>query len=185
MIAFFHHLKYYFFRVEGGYSDESNLISRKTPIFYETVKNLYKISNETRQHKNKYIDFRTGPLYVNQVLKTGIPLPQHTKDNHIFEGRGSLTKQEAIHFSAKRGSNINLNTVFDKPKYFKECKTDDIHNPNLTISSHPVQAFQCVRSNSGTWEAHDLGKVYAIFAMDGSHFPGYLYPDVEWPNYHI
>jgi hypothetical protein len=157
------------------------LISRKKPFFYENVKNLYKISNETRQHKNKYIDFRTGPLYVNQVLKTGIPLPQHTKDNHIFEGRGSLTKEEAIHFSAKRGSNINLNTVFEKPKYFKECKTDDIHNPNLTISSQPVQAFQCIKNNYGEWEAHSLGKVHAIFAMNGSHFPGYLYEDVEWP----
>ncbi len=180
MIAFFYHLKYYFFSVEGGYSDESDLISRKKPFFYETVKNLYKISNETRQHKNKYIDFRTGPLYVNQVLMTGIPLPQHTRDNHIFEGRGNLTKQEAIHFSAK-----NLNTVFEKPKYFKECKTDDIHNPNLTISSQPVQAFQCIKNNYGDWEAHSLGKVCyfcsLVFAMNGSHFPGYLYEDVEWP----
>ncbi len=145
----------------------------------------YKISDEERQPKNKYIYFQTEPLYVDQVLQTGITLPQETEKKHIYEGRGILTKQEAINLSAERGSNISLNTVFEKPKHFKVCKTDDILNPNLTISSHPVQAFQCVRSNSGTWEAHDLGKVYAIFAMEGSHFPGYLYPDVKWPNYHI
>jgi hypothetical protein len=145
----------------------------------------YILSNEDKQPKNKYINFRTGPLYVDQVLQTGITLPQETRLKHIYEGKRNFTKKGATTLSAERGSNINLNTVFEKPKHFKVCRTDDILYPNLTISSHTVQAFQCVRSNSGTWEAHDLGKVYAIFAMDGSHFPGYLYPDVEWPNYHI
>ena len=83
--------------------------------------------------------------------------------------------------SAERSSNIDRNTIFMKPKHFRFCKTDDEQSPNLTISSHPVQAFQCVRSNNGVWEASNLGKVYAIFSLNGSHFPGYLYEDVEWP----
>jgi hypothetical protein len=140
------------------------------------------LENEDRQHKNKYIYFHTEPLYIDQVLQTGVTLPQETRIKHIYEGRGILTKKEAINLSAERGSNISLNTVFDKPKHFKVCKTDDILYPNLTISSHPVQAFQCVRSNNVKWEAHDLGKVYAIFAIDGSHFPGYLYKSIKWPS---
>ena len=170
-----------YFRVEGGYSDESDFYSREKTFFHENVKNLYKNRNETRQHKNKYIDFHTGPLYVNQVLKTGIALPQDTRLKHIYEGKGILTKQDAVNISVKRGSSYDLNTVFEKPNYFIKCKTDDIHNPKLTISNQPVQAFQCIKNNYGDWEAHSLGIVYAIFAMNGSHFPGYLYEDVEWP----
>ena len=83
--------------------------------------------------------------------------------------------------SAERASNIDRNTVFMKPKHFRSCETDDTANPNLTISSHPVQAFQCVRSNNGVWEAYNLGEIYAIFAMKGTHFPAYLYEKVQWP----
>jgi hypothetical protein len=54
----------------------------------------------------------------------------------------------------------------------------------LTISNRPVQAFQCVKSNSGIWEANDLGKVYAIFSVSGSNFLGYFYRNVKWPVNH-
>ena len=139
------------------------------------------ISNADRQHKNKCITIKTGPLYVDQVLQTGITLPDKTTIRHIYEEKGIFTKPDAINISVKRDSTYNLNTVFAKPNYFKKCKTDDSENPTLMISSHRVQAYQCVRNDNGKWKAHDLGKVYAIFTMDRSHFPGYLYKSVKWP----
>jgi hypothetical protein len=166
-----------FFRVEEGHKDEQDSASRKKPI----PDDIYKVRNEIEQNQNKHINFCPNSLYVYQVLQTGIPLPSQTTSRHIYEGNGIFTKQDAINISVKRGSSFDLNTVFKKPNNFKKCSTDDEKYPILIISNHPVQAYQCVRSHNGKWEAFNLGKVYAIFAMDGSHFPGYLYKSIKWP----
>jgi len=105
-------------------------------------------------------------------------------DKHIYAGREKFTAEEAIRISAKRSSNIKCNTVFEKPKGFWQCKTDDPLYPTLTISSHKVRAFQCAKNRKGIWEAEDLNEVYAIFSYNGSHFPGYLYKNISWPHKH-
>jgi hypothetical protein len=104
---------------------------------------------------------------------------------HIYIGREKFTAEEAIKISAKRSSNIDRNTVFEKPKGFRQCKTDDPLYPTLTISSHKVRAFQCTKNRKGIWEAEYLDEeVYVIFSNNGSHFPGYLYKNISWPHNH-
>jgi hypothetical protein len=166
------------FSLEDGYPNEIDFATKTKPASNDQDK----ISKEVYQHKQVY--FHPKTLLVSEVLQPGIILTDNTRFNHIYEGRGILTKHEAIHFSANRNSNILINIVFEKPDYFKLCRTDDSENPFLTISNRPVQAFQCFKSNSGKLEAHDLRKVYAIFSVSGSHFLGYLYRNIKWPLHH-
>jgi hypothetical protein len=163
------------YRLEDGIQD-----SFVNSIVHQ--KDLYKIYNEVWQHKNKNKDiyFHPKPLYVYQILQTGTMLPYQTTEHHIYQGKGILTEQKAINISSRRDFKITVNTVFEKPKYFLNCLTDDASYPNLTISSYPVQAFQCIKTKKGNWEAHNLGRVYASFAINGSHFPGNVYTEVEW-----
>jgi hypothetical protein len=105
-------------------------------------------------------------------------------DKHIYIGREKFTAEEAIKISAKRSSNIKCNTVFEKPKEFRQCITDDPLNPTLTISRQKVRAFQCTKNRKGIWEAEYLDEVYVIFSNNGSHFPGYLYKNISWPHNH-
>ena len=91
-----------------------------------------------------------------------------------------LTKDEAIKLSTKRNGSFDLNTVFEKPVEMLNCETSE---GKLMISRYPVQAFQCSRIN-GQWFAKDEGKMFAIFTMDGTHFPGpeYLHKNVKFPK---
>ena len=166
------------FSLEDGDPNEIDFATKTKPVSNDQDK----ISKELYQHKQVY--FHPKTLFVSEVLQPGITLTDNTMHNHIYKGRGILTKQEAINFSANRSSNILINIVFEKPDYFKLCRTDNSENPFLTISNRPVQAFQCVKSNSGKWEAYDLGRVYAIFLVSESHFLGYFYRNIKWPLHH-
>jgi hypothetical protein len=168
------------FRLEDGIQD--SYVSQRKLNSIVNQKDLYKIYNEVWLHKNtnKDIYFHPKPLYVYQILQTEITLPHQTRQHHIYQGKGIITEQKAIDISSRRDLKITVNTVFEKPKYFLNCLTDDASYPNLTISRNLVQAFQCIKSKNGGWEAHNLGRVYASFAFNGSHFPGYVYTEVEW-----
>ena len=67
------------------------------------------------------------------------------------------------------------NTVFAQPKGMLKCETDDPFYSQLIISQDRVQAYQCTRISPGHWSGEDLGMVHAIFAIEGSHFPGKQY----------
>ena len=98
-------------------------------------------------------------------------LPTQTREHHIYDENQPLTSARAIQFSTKRSGSVAYNTVFAKPQKMYDCDTNE---GKLMISSQPVQAYQCTWSNQ-QWSAEDRGKSYAIFSLNGSHFPGSQY----------
>jgi len=107
---------------------------------------------------------------------------------HIYKERGKFTSEEAMVILAKRGLNITRNTVFETTR-FKLCRINDAPNLDdplksyLIISRFRVQAFECIKNRNGIWEAHDLGKIYAIFTSDGYYFTGLFYKSITWPSF--
>ena len=106
------------------------------------------------------------------------------KKHHIFNESCHFTENDAINISTQRDGPSPYNTVFACPNELRECETDDLCYPTLIISKDKVQAYQCTRVNPGQWSAESLGMVHALFAIDGSHFPGkqYLYKNIKFLN---
>ena len=121
---------------------------------------------------------RVTTLNVTRTVNDNFTLPDATKRRHIYDGRNLFSEKEAIKVSEQRDNNVSINTVFQKPNRFLRCLTD---SGPMIISNKKVQAYQCTENEYG-WNAHDLGKVFATFTLEGHHFNGILYSKVKFCN---
>jgi hypothetical protein len=120
-------------------------------------------------------------LMITEVLDWNFKIPQKTKQKHFHTGPGNLNSEKAIAISKRRGNYMVANTVFGDPGDFLRCRTRNIKNQELIISRHKVSTFHCTCKDN--WSAEFSGKFHSVLTDQGNHFPGYVYQNIQLPNY--
>lgn len=161
---------------------------RPTPSVSYQRRIVPTISTEDEKRKQHYGLRKKGTLDVYQVINENQKIPPTTKNRHLYCEPGGLDKSKALKISQERGTDFAtsispVNTVFRNSKGYLLCKTNDAKYPSLVMSKEKVETFQCrYNKSTETWSASFEGHFHSIFTINATHFPGYVYRNVNFHN---